>query len=27
VHWTLTHSFFRVGEAAPEEEYVMEEIQ
>ena len=27
VHWSSTHSFFRVGEAAPEEECVMEEIQ
>ena len=26
VSWTLTHSFFRVGEAEPEEERLMEEI-
>ena len=26
VHWTLTHSFFRVGETAPEEECRMEEL-
>ena len=27
VHWTVAHSFFRVGEAEPEEECSMEEIQ
>jgi len=27
VHWRSVHSFFRVGEAVPEEEYSMEEIQ
>ena len=26
VSWTLTHSFFRVGEAEPEEERLMEEL-
>jgi len=27
VRWSLTHSFFRVGEAEPEEERLVEEIQ